>query len=142
MKDECIELENIKYQTMLLNSNSNIVSDTIDTKNIDDLLNQEILCNRKMPWNKLNKSDKITLLKAFATTYCEKKIYDKDIEKVLIDFLMVSLERKRITKIKDIVYDCKTSVIKDIPNLSFDSTKNKFTLRNNNKKKTTQKKRL
>ena len=141
MKNQCVELENIKYQTMLLNSNSNIVSSSIDTVNIDDILNKEILCNRKMQWNKLNNGNKISLLKSFASSYCVENTYGKEIENILIAFLMVSLERKRINKIKDIVYDCKNSIIKGIPDLSFDPIKNRFTLRRANKKKVTLKKR-
>jgi hypothetical protein len=139
MSNDCIELENIKYQTMLLNSNSNIVSVTTDTKNIDEILNQEMESNKKMQWNKLNKSNKLVLLKSFSSDHCKDKNYNKEIEDILIDFLTVSLERKRITKIKDIIYDTKSGVIKDIPNLSFDPIKNKFTLRCN-KKNITQKK--
>ena len=41
MSEECQELKNIKYQTMLLNSNSKIVSTKKNSKNLDDFLQKE-----------------------------------------------------------------------------------------------------
>ena len=41
MSNECIELENIKYQTMLLNGNSKITSNNANTGNIDLFLEKE-----------------------------------------------------------------------------------------------------
>ena len=34
MSEECMELQNIEYQTMLLNSNSKVTSNKIPTMNI------------------------------------------------------------------------------------------------------------
>ena len=59
MTDECVELQNIKYQTMLLNSNSKVDSQTINTVNIDFLLEKENNENKKKPWSKLGTSTKI-----------------------------------------------------------------------------------
>ena len=135
MKTECIELENIKYQTMLLNSNSQIDSDKKNTLNINDILDNEIETNKHKPWNKLAKNIKIKLLKKFADDYCKEKKYPENIKKNLISYFIKSLERKKLSKVKDIIYDCENNVIKSIPSLSYDNIKNKFTLRNNSDKK-------
>ena len=137
MKTECIELENIKYQTMLLNSNAQIDSDKKNTLNINDILDNEIENNKHKPWNKLAKNIKIKLLKNYADEYCKEKKYAENIKKNLIAYFLKSLERKKLSKVKDIIYDCENNIIKSIPALSYDNIKNKFTLRNNPDKKKT-----
>ena len=138
MKTECIELENIKYQTMLLHSNSTIDSDKSNTQNIDNILDNEIKSNKNKPWNKLAKNIKIKLLKEYSQIFCLEKKYNDAIKKTLIAYLIKSLERKKLTKVKEIVYDCENNVIKSIPSLSYDTIKNKFTLRSvSDKKKST-----
>ena len=138
MKTECIELENIKYQTMLLHSNSTIDSDKSNTQNIDNVLDNEIKSNKHKPWNKLAKNIKIKLLKEYSQIFCLEKKYNDAIKKTLIAYLIKSLERKKLTKVKEIVYDCENNVIKSIPSLSYDTIKNKFTLRSvSDKKKST-----
>ena len=115
MSNECIELENIKYQTMLLNGNSKIDSDKKDTfTSIDNILDQEIMVNKSKPWNKLGKSIKVTLLKEYADTYCSENGYDETIQKELVSYLIKSLERKKLTRVKEIVYDSENNIIKSI----------------------------
>ena len=49
MSEECQELKNIKYQTMLLNSNSKIVSPKKNSENLDDLLQTKKENNKNKP---------------------------------------------------------------------------------------------
>ena len=58
--DECQELKNIKYKTMLLSGNKNTLSTVIrDISNLDILLDEENAQSKKESWNKLDKSVKI-----------------------------------------------------------------------------------
>ena len=47
MSEECLELKNIKYQTMLLNNNSNIVSLQQNSINLEEFLEKEKKSNKK-----------------------------------------------------------------------------------------------
>ena len=49
MSEECQELKNIKYQTMLLKSNSKIVSTKKNSENLDDFLQKEKANNKNKP---------------------------------------------------------------------------------------------
>ena len=69
MGDACIELKNIKYQTMLLNSNSKVDSQINNTENLDSILEKESIENRKKPWSKLGTSVKIRKINQFTTHY-------------------------------------------------------------------------
>ena len=44
-KEECLELKNIKYQTMLLNNNTKIYETTPNTSNIENFLEKELEAN-------------------------------------------------------------------------------------------------
>ena len=70
MSEECQELKNIKYQTMLLNSNSKIVSTKKNSENLDDFLQKEKANNKNKPWSKLGRSTKLKKITEFA-----KKLY-------------------------------------------------------------------
>ena len=56
--DECVELKNIKYQTMLMNKTKQNETPKKHTTNIEQFLNRESMQNTKKPWNKLEKSIK------------------------------------------------------------------------------------
>ena len=58
--DECIELKNIKYQTMLINNNTNsIKKSSTNISNLDNFLNQERQKQNVQPWNKLGDGSKL-----------------------------------------------------------------------------------
>ena len=49
-KEECLELKNIKYQTMLLNNNTKIYETTPNTSNIEKFLELESKMSGKTKW--------------------------------------------------------------------------------------------
>ena len=69
MSDECMELKNIKYQTMLLNNNSKIFETKPNVSNIEKFLRDEKEINKNKPWSKLSKGTKIKLILNFSEEY-------------------------------------------------------------------------
>tara|TARA_E500000178_G_C16903179_1_gene699036 strand:+ start:83 stop:568 length:486 start_codon:yes stop_codon:yes gene_type:complete len=132
--DECIELKNIKYKTMLLSPH------TVDSKtqenisNLDELIKKDKLNNEKLPWSKLNKTMKINKINSFVDHYSrENKMNNKekdDLRKLLQD----SLNKKLLQKAKDVIYDKNDGIIKTIPNLIFNKVSRKHTIKNSEKK--------
>ena len=55
-KEECQELKNIKYKSVLLNSTE---EHTSDINGIEKILETESNLNKQEPWNKLDKTIKI-----------------------------------------------------------------------------------
>tara|TARA_B100001059_G_scaffold117778_1_gene118026 strand:+ start:170 stop:709 length:540 start_codon:yes stop_codon:yes gene_type:complete len=139
--EECMELKNIKYKTMLQH-NKAIQSNLPSSDNISQFLEKEKKINSKKPWTRLQKSVKLDKLQIFANDYSKQKELTKTQSKLLIDFLISSLEKKKLQRTKDIVYDSKTGKIKSIPGLSVNKTSNKFTLKRVDKKKETLKNSL
>ena len=129
MSNECMELQNIKYQTMLLNGNSKVTSAKVDSLNIDDFLERERNANKNKPWSKLGKNQKIQKIQEYIQQFIKK--HNCSIEEIesLKVYLIKCLERKKLQRVKDVVYDTNNGMIKSIPGLIFDKTKRKFTLK-------------
>lgn len=136
MSEECMELQNIKYQTMLLNSNSKVTSNKVDSLNIDAFLEKEKAVNKEKAWNKLGKNEKIRKITEYINKYTEEFKSSKEEKAELKIYLVKCLERKKLQRVKDVIYDSNLGIIKNIPGLSFDKIKRKFTLKKVDKKKT------
>jgi hypothetical protein len=137
MTDVCVELQNIKYQTMLLNGNSTVVSTKTESVNISEFLNKEKELNENKPWSKLGKHIKIHLLFSYIERVCNKNECSEHEINELKGYMTKCLDRKKLSRAKDVIYDKISGKIKNIPGLSFDLSKRKYTLRQIDKKKTT-----
>lgn len=135
MSEECMELQNIEYQTMLLNSNSKVKSNKEDTSNIDGFLEKEKKNNQNKPWSKLGKNQKIQKLTEYIQKITKKHNFSVDELEKLREYLIKCIDRKKLQRVKDVTYDVKTGKIKAIPSLIFDKTKRKFTLKKSDKNK-------
>ena len=134
MSETCQELQNIKYQTMLLNHNSKIYETTPNTENIEIFLENEKASNKSKPWSKLSKASKLKKIVDYVTEYSnEKKLTEIETTDLRI-YLLKCLERKKLQRQKDVVYDIDTNKIKSINGLTHNKTTNKFTLKRQDKK--------
>ena len=136
MSEECLELKNINYQTMLLKNNKTNISSnqlSVNSENIDLFLSKEKEGGGKKSWSKLDKASKLKKLLAFSTKYIKKHKLTKNDEEKLKKYLLESLDRKKLQKIKDVEYDIENGIIKNIPNLIFEKEKKKFTLKRDKK---------
>ena len=136
--EECVELKNIKYKSMLLNGNSmyeNKLSNNLI--NLDKFLEDDKLNNLNEPWSKLDKTIKIKKIIIFAENYAKEKKYSEEDEKALVSFLKDCIDRKKLYRVKDVEYDKVNGEIKDIPALFFNKTNKNFTLKNLDKRVST-----
>jgi hypothetical protein len=129
---ESTELKNIKFKTMLING-GNTRTATSDLNILDKFLENEKTTNAGEPWNKLDKTAKIRKLTTFAETYKAENTLSADEYQKLMSFLKDCLDRKKLQKVKDVVYDKVNGEVKDIPALHHNKTTNHFTLKNNDK---------
>jgi hypothetical protein len=128
---ECIELKNIKYKTMLINGVK-----IEDNKSSNDLLNLEKFLeneknnNKNEPWCKLNKTIKIKKLIEYADIYKKTQNLNEEEYDLLILFFKDSLDRNKLQKVKDVIYDKITGEIREVPALHFVKSTKHFTLKN------------
>ena len=137
--EECHELKNIKYKTMLMNHGTTIK----ETKSSNDLcvlekfLENEQISNGNEPWCKLNKTIKLTKILDFSVVYSKEHEFTDQESDNLFNFLKDSIENKRLSRAKDVVYDKIEGIIKNIPSLTYVKTTKHFTLKNVDKRVST-----
>ncbi len=135
---ECQELKNLKYKTMLLNGvplpetkSSN------DLSNLDKFLETEKNNNVNEPWCKLNKTVKTKKLQEYVESYKLENELSHEESASLMTFLRDCIDRKKLQKVKDVIYDKEIGIIKDIPALHYVKTSKHFTLKNLEKRPST-----
>jgi hypothetical protein len=138
IKTDCQELKNIKYKTMLLNGvplpetkSSN------DLSNLDKFLENEKNNNVNEPWCKLNKTIKTKKLQDYVENYKQENKLSNEESELLLIFLKDCLDRKKLQRVKDVVYDKENGIVKEIPALFYIKTTKHFTLKNIDKRVST-----
>lgn len=137
--EECLELKSIKYKSMLLSGGAP-VQETKPTDNMFDLdhfLENEKNNNKMEPWSKLDKTEKIKKIMFFSEIYKEQNNSTEEEINLLIQFLKDCLDRKRLSRVKDVIYDKTTGVIIDIPALHYNKSNKHYTLKNTEKRVST-----
>ncbi len=138
IKTECQELKNIKYKTMLLNGVPiKETKSSNDLSNLEKFLENEKNNNIIEPWCKLNKTIKTKKLQEYVDTYKEENNLSKEESELLSTFLKECLDRKKLQRVKDVIYDKENGIIKDIPALCYMKTTKHFTLKNIDKRVST-----
>ena len=137
MSEICQELQNIKYQTMLLNHNSKIYAAKPNIDNIEAFLEKEKEANKKKPWSKLSKASKLKKISEYVIQYTDENKLNEEQSVELKKYLSQCLNRKKLQRQKDVVYDITTNKIKSINGLIYNKVKNKFTLKVKDKKTNT-----
>ena len=136
ISEQCVELRNIKYKTMLLNGNPLKETKSMeDFSNLDKFLDNERNNNKIEPWCKLDKTSKTKKLLEFANAYKLDNELDDDEEYLLITFFKDSLERKKLQRVKDVIYDKETGTVKEIPAIIYIKSNRHFTLKNVDKQR-------
>jgi len=138
VNDECQELKNIKYKTMLLNGNPmHETKSSNDLSNLEKFLENEKINNNNEPWCKLNKTVKTKKLIDFVDLYKKEKNLDEEESKLLVTFLKDCIDRKKLQRVKDVSYDKTNGTIKEIPALTYVKSTKHFTLKNVDKRVST-----
>ena len=131
-------LKNINYKNMLLTGNYGMLKpDIVTNPNIDDILENEKNANKSDPWNKLDKSAKMGKLKEFAMRHGKKENCTEQEITTLYQFLISSLDQKKLMRAKDVIYDKVSGTITSIPCLIYHAGFKKFTLKRCEKRQST-----
>ena len=131
-------LKNINYKNMLLTGNYGMLKpDIVTNPNIDDILENEKNASKSDPWNKLDKSAKFGKLKEFAARHGIKENCSEQEITSLYQFLISSLDQKKLMRAKDVVYDKTSGAITSIPCLTYHAGFKKFTLKRCEKRQST-----
>lgn len=138
VEEECQQLKNIKFKNMLLTGGVSATKTNQSKKaNIDLFLEKESKLNKHEPWNKLDKTDKIKLLKEYVNVSASNFSLNEAEVLEFKSYLIDSLDKKKLQHVKDVQYDNQNGKIIIIPNLHFNTTSRKFTFKRNEKRAST-----
>ena len=131
---ECQELKNIKYKSIAPIDNN----DNTDINGLEKMLDQESKLSKTLPWNKLDKTEKISKLTHYIDTslnsaYILNHKESHDIKKYLINCLDIS----KLQRVKEVDYNKEKGVINGIPALTFNQSSRTFTLKKSDKRVST-----
>lgn len=132
-KVETTESQSVDPQTKYKNI-LNIYPSPIETPEtnyniLDKLLEKEKQLNKAETWNKLDKTIKIQKLHAFAEKYGKENTLPMKDTKSLKLFFIDCLEKNKLQKTKDVIYDKEKREIISIPSLQFNSVNHNYTLK-------------
>ncbi len=108
------------------NQASNPLVDNVD---IDKILENEKQTNKNDNWNKLDKTMKIQKLHSFAEKYGKDNSLPIKTVKTLKTFFIDCLEKNKLLKTKEVLYDKEKGEITNIPTLTINNQTKNFTLR-------------
>jgi hypothetical protein len=120
-------LANAKYKSIIPQTSS---FNDLTYNAIDEILENEKQKNKSDPWNKLDKTVKIQKLHAFAEKYGKDNGLPVKEIKSLKQFFIGCLEKQKLQKTKDVVYDKEKKELVSIPALHFNTESHNFTLKN------------
>ena len=126
-------------QVTAINATNNTTNNKSATNlsSLDKFLENEKNNNANEPWSKLDKTVKTKKLLAFAEKYrSDQNLSDSEYSK-LVAFFKDCLDKKRLQRVKDVVYDKDTGEIKEVPSLHFNKPTIHFTLKNMDKRVST-----
>ena len=116
------------------NQASNPLVDNVD---IDKILENEKQTNKSDNWNKLDKTMKIQKLHSFAEKYGKDNSLPIKTIKSLKTFFIDCLEKNKLLKTKEVLYDKEKGEITSIPTLTINNQTKNFTLRQCDKRVST-----
>ena len=135
---ECQELKNIKYKSMLLSGTTPVINPTVSSTCLDKILEKESTLNKKEPWNKLDKTLKVKKINNYVDNILIKKFsLTKEETETTKQYLIQSLDRIKLQRVKDVEYNKETGDIKNIPCFTFNQKSRKFTLKRSDKRVST-----
>jgi hypothetical protein len=139
-QEECVELKNIMYKTMLLNGKALTESSSSDNlSHLNRFLENEQKNNDSEPWCKLNKTIKMHKIYDYVEEYKTSNNLDNEESILLLNFLKMSIDKKKLSKVKEVIYDKETGQIKQIPGLIYNKSTKHFTIKNIDKRVSTSK---
>jgi len=101
----------------------------IDVSELDALLEKEKIRNKGEVWLKLDKTIRKQKLEEYAEKYGKEHAMSSKDLKLLKTFFNNCLEKNKLNKSKDVVYNKEERVILSIPALHFNQITKNFTLR-------------
>ena len=145
--EECVELKHIEYKSMILSGNPPAMNKTPHTTNedldvLEKFLTETTETNRTERWNKLDRTMKIQKITVFVDEYAKENEQTDEEKDLLFAYLKDCIDKKRLMRVKDVVYDNTTDKLVSIPGLTYNKASKKYTIKNTDSKRSSVLQRL
>jgi hypothetical protein len=90
----------------------------MEYQKLDEILSRENRNNKMEIWSKLDKTQKIMRLQNFADKYGEEHGFEAADVRALKAFFVASLDKGKLQRVKDVIYDKEKREIQSIPALT------------------------
>jgi len=129
LKSECKELNALNYRTMIHTGNT-LNTKTIETseESLANFLNEDMDKNRKGLWSKLTKTAKINKIKKYIKEISESYNLNEEEVSQTTNFLVKTIERKKLSKNNELNYNQDSGNIESIPGLTFNQLTRTFSI--------------
>ena len=129
LKSECKELNALNYRTMIHTGNT-LNTKTIETseESLANFLNEDMDKNRKGLWSKLTKTAKINKIKKYIKEISESYNLNEEEVSQTTNFLVKTIERKKLSKNNELNYNQDSGNIESIPGLTFNQLTRSFSI--------------
>jgi len=129
LKSECKELNALNYRTMIHTGNT-LNTKTIETseESLANFLNEDMDKNRKGLWSKLTKTAKINKIKKYIKDISESYNLNEEEVSQTTNFLVKTIERKKLSKNNELNYNQDSGNIESIPGLTFNQLTRSFSI--------------
>lgn len=136
INDDCQELKNIEYKTLLLNGTNlcpKLKTNNCSSTELETMISNDVQVKKNESWNKLDKTQKSLHIKKFCLKLKSEYNLSHDEFNETLKYLNKCIERKFLNKAKDIIYDKDNNQIINIPNFIFLNDTRKFYLKKDDK---------
>lgn len=100
-----------------------------DLDAVDKIMSEMNDGNAPKSWNKIDKTTKLKALTKYADICkTEKGITDAMYNSMLV-FFVDSLDKKKLSRVKDVVFDKETCTVTDIPTMIFNTSTSAYTIK-------------
>ena len=136
-QDKNAELNNLRYKTGCLRASSGTFQH--DPHTVDQILENESSAKTSKPWQRLNRTERVAKLRAYAEARSSAESLSEDESASLISTLLRGLENRRLNGARDVSYDAQTGKVVAIPALTHSQSAKRFTLKRSDRRVSTTK---
>ncbi|ADX05952.1 hypothetical protein 162322560 [Organic Lake phycodnavirus 1] len=129
LKSDCKEYNALNYRTLIHTGSTLHTTNVVTTEeSLANFLNDDMDKNRKGIWSKLTKTAKIVKIKKYIKDIRESYNLTQDEVNKTTNLLTKMIERKKLSKNNELVYNQDSGHIESIPGLTFNKTSRVFSL--------------
>lgn len=98
-----------------------IANDTTNPEDVDRMLTVDSNKSHERNWPRLDNTERVGFLRTFAEEHGKKNNMPEEAIAALKNLLEDSVRKKRLTRVKEVIYDKVNKKVLSIPGLEFDA---------------------